>query len=126
MTPKELQNALALAEKSAGTLTEALLQGEAGQAEVAARALHQAAASLSEGLLGIRGGGSPAALELRRRLARIAQSLAMQREACARRGAVVDMALNAIVPATRASTYAGAGPYGRSAKQSGAFKLLSA
>ena len=65
--------------------------------------------------------------ELKHRLRRLGQDLAMQREACLRRFAVVDRALNSMIPSTRANTYAGgAGPYGRQARRSGAFGHISA
>jgi len=124
-----LHTSLELAEKSAGVLTHALLVGDPAQVEAATRELNQAALDLSERLRGLQQGMAPSAAGrvLQQRLAALAQHMAMQREACARRTAAVESALHAIVPAARPATYAVAsGPYGRGMKQSGAFKLLSA
>ena len=50
-----------------------------------------------------------------------------QRSGLARRAAVVERALHAMVPATRESTYGQhASPYGAPGRQSGAFKTLAA
>ena len=127
MPPQDLFTTLVAAEKSASVLSQALLLGQAELVEVAARELQQCALALSEGLQGVKPGRSAPGQALQRRLAKVAQTIAMQREACARRSAVVEMSLHSIVPATRCTTYSSAaGPYARNAKQSGAFKLLSA
>lgn len=60
------------------------------------------------------------------RLGKVAQGMAMQREALLRRTAVVERSLHSIVPASRSNTYGGAAPYGHSVRQTGAFKLLAA
>jgi hypothetical protein len=65
--------------------------------------------------------------ELKLRLKKIATGMAMQRESLIRRTALVETALNAVVPATQNATYAQTtGPYGSAGKQSGAFKYLAA
>ncbi len=64
---------------------------------------------------------------LRNRMRRVQALVGAQRGGLARQSARVDMALQAIVPAARSTTYgAGKGPYGGAARQTGAFKLLAA
>lgn len=65
--------------------------------------------------------------ELALRLKQIAASMATQREGLIRRSVLVTRALHVVVPATQETTYTQANsPYGRPAKQTGAFKYLSA
>lgn len=65
--------------------------------------------------------------DLTLRLKKIAESTAALKDGLFRRAALVEMALNAVVPATQKTTYAKAtGPYGSPGKQSGAFKYLAA
>ena len=117
---------LVAAEHCAHAVSQALLAGDPAHIEASSRELQQAALALSDLLQGARGQRThePA---FRQRLGGVLTSLGMQREALLRRSAVVERALHSIVPATRPSTYAGsARSYGHNAKQSGAFKLLSA
>ena len=117
---------LVLAEHHQQVLGAALLDGQPDRVAAAAGDLQQVVATLSGLLQRVQRGGRLApALQLR--LQRLGQGVAQQREACLRRGAVVDRALNSIIPSTRASTYGGAGgrPYGQQARRSGAFKLVS-
>jgi len=63
----------------------------------------------------------------RLRIQKIAAGLAAQREGLLRLTAVVEQSLDSLVPATRKVTYAAtSGLFGTHARQSGAFKLLSA
>jgi len=119
-------SALVVAETCASAVSMALLAGDPVAIEAASRELRQAALALSGLLQGAH--GKPASdPDFRRRLGRVLASLGMQREALLRRSAVVEHSLHSIVPATRSSTYAGSTrSYGYNAKQSGAFKLLSA
>lgn len=62
---------------------------------------------------------------LKLRLNRLADGMAVQRENLIRQAALVEMALNTIVPATRSATYTqDAAPYGSLGKQTGTFKYL--
>ncbi len=106
-------------------MSRALLLGEPGAIESAARELQQASLSLS-GLLQGRQAKAAQDRNFRQRLAKVAQGMAMQREALLRRSAVVERSLHSIVPASRSTTYGGATPYGHNARQTGAFKLLAA
>ncbi len=122
----DLHALLALAERRASVVAQALVGGEPEPLEAAVRGLHQCALELSGVMHGLKGSTvlDPAQ---RRRLANVGQAIAMQREACVRRLGVAERSLQSIVPATRASTYAGGpGSYGRGAVQCGAFKLLAA
>ncbi|MEO8858435.1 MAG: hypothetical protein ABI343_15745 [Burkholderiaceae bacterium] len=122
----DLHASLALAETCCTAVSKALLEGEPEAIEDAARDLQQASLALA-GMLPSRHGHALPNGALKLRLSKVAQSLSLQREALLRRAAVVERALHSIVPATQASTYAGnATPYGRGARQTGAFKLLSA
>jgi hypothetical protein len=117
---------LVAAENCASAVSKALLAGDPAHIEATSRELQQAAIALAGLFQGPRSQRvtDPA---FRQRLGRVLASLGMQREALLRRSAVVERSLHSIVPATRASTYAGsARSYGHNAKQSGAFKLLSA
>ena len=117
---------LVAAENCAHALSQALLAGDPARIEATSRELQQTALALSGLLQGARGkrANDPA---FRQRLGRVLASLGMQREALLRRSAVVERSLHSIVPATRSSTYAGsARSYGHNARQTGAFKLLSA
>lgn len=118
---------LAAAEHHTRELALALLDGPPDRVAAAATDMQQAATSLSGALQRVQQGGRVDAV-LAQRLRRLAQHVAQQREACLRRGAIVDRALNSIVPSARASTYAGAGngPYGQQVRRSGAFNQLSA
>ena len=125
-TETPVQEALSAAEHCANLVAQALLQGEPSAIESAAHDLHQASLSLS-GLLRSRQMNTSLDRGFRQRLGKVAQNMAMQREALLRRAVVVERSLHSLVPATRASTYAGgATPYGHHLKQTGAFKLLSA
>ena len=116
---------LVMTERCADALSQALLSGEPDAIESATRDLHQASLVLS-GVLQGRQGKAAQHPDFKKRLGKVMQGMAMQREALLRRSAVVERSLHSIVPATRASTYGGVAPYGHNARQSGAFKLLSA
>ena len=121
----EILATLALTERCADAVSQALLRAEPDAIEAAARDLQQASRRLS-GVLQGRFGKAAQSPGFTQRLGKLVQGMAMQREALLRRSAVVERALHSIVPATRAPTYGGAAPYGYNARQSGAFKLLSA
>jgi hypothetical protein len=118
---------LARAESGLEAVASALLLGRPDAMESAARALHQAAVELTSVVSGMR--GQPLQdPSLTKRIEAVSRGLVIWREACLRRCAVVERSLHSILPATRnASTYGGpAGPYARNARQSGAFKVLTA
>jgi len=129
LQPGDMQlflDALAEAERRTQGLASALLAGHPDLIASASQEVQQAAVALSGSLQVVQRRGS-LALQLKQRLRRLGQDLAMQREACLRRSAVVDRALNSIIPSARPSTYAGgARPYGQQARRSGAFTLISA
>ena len=117
---------LVAAENCADAVSQALLAGDPAHIETTSRELQQAALALSGLLQGARGKRAMDTA-FRQRLGHVLASLGMQREALLRRSAVVERSLHSIVPATRPSIYAGsARSYGHNARQSGAFKLLSA
>jgi hypothetical protein len=61
------------------------------------------------------------------RVARVRSQLGNQRSGVARQSARVELALHAIMPASRNATYGNArSPYGSGVTQTGAFKLLAA
>ncbi len=122
----DVESALAWAESCAGGVSQALLAGEPTAISSASSDLHQAALALASALQGVQG-RSARTPAFKLRLGKVVRDMAMQREALLRRSAVAELALHSIVPATRASTYGGGGrSYGHNARQSGAFKLLSA
>lgn len=123
--PIDIEATLALAERSVYAVSQALLQGQPDLVESATRDLQQASLTLSSVLQGLKGKTSRDQ-QLRQRLGKVVRGISMQREALLRRSAVVEMALHSMLPATRTPTYGGAAPYSRYARQSGAFKLLSA
>jgi len=105
----------------------ALLQGEPDLLAAAAAELQAVTQTL---VLALQAVSRDAATSpsLRSRLLQVAQTLGMHREACLRRASVVQRALHSILPtATGTATYgSGTGLYGNQARQSGAFKVLSA
>lgn len=126
MIPAHLEKALAELEFHVNTVSAALVSGEPVALEAASGALRQAAIDFSALLQRL----APSDLknqDLKLRLKKIAEGLTTQRTSLIRRTALVEMALNAIVPASRDTTYAqAAGPYGSVGKQTGAIKYLAA
>ena len=104
-------------------VSHALVQGQPDLLEAASRALHQSAQTLSDACL-----AAPDIADkgLKQRLAAVAQGMALQREACVRRLAVVERALHSVIPATRPATYGIAvRPYTRDGRQSGMLRGYS-
>lgn len=126
-TPRAtLQDTLTAAEKQMQSLGDALLEGLPDRVASASSDLQQAVLALAGMVQSAQRSG---ALDSRfhLRLQRLGQSLAMQREACLRRSAVVDRSLASIIPSSRTTTYGGgATPYGQQARRTGAFKLVAA
>ena len=120
---REIGACLARAEDSMLAVSHALVQGQSDLLEAASRALHQSARTLSDACL-----AAPDIADrgLKQRLAAVAQGMALQREACVRRLAVVERALHSVIPATRPSTYGTAiRPYTRDGRQSGMLRGYS-
>lgn len=126
MFPAHIEEALVEVELHFNDVSAALISGEPLALAAASTALRQASIDFSVLLQRL----SPLDLQngdFKLRLKKIAIGMASQRESLIRRSALVEMALNAIVPATQSTTYARAtGPYGSAGRQSGAFKYLSA
>ena len=126
MIPAHLEKTLAEVEFHFKAVSAALVSGDPAALEAASGSLRQIAIDFSAVLQGL----APSDLknqDLKLRLKKIAEGMATQRSSLIRRTALVEMALNAIVPASRSATYAQAtGPYGSAGKQTGAFKYLAA
>jgi len=122
----EVRNALDQAERSVGATGQALLLGDPDRVRAATRELHDGAHALALALRGV-GGGTALAASLRDRLVTVARDIGIQREALLRRSAVVDRALQSLVPQspTQSSTYCGAlGRYAGRAAAAPAFRTV--
>jgi hypothetical protein len=126
LIPPPIEHALASVESIFSDVSAALISGEPVALLSASAALKQATLDCAQLMQRL----TPADLKnpiLKLRLKTIADGLAVRRESLIRRTVLVERALNAVVPATRNTTYAkAAGPYGTAGKQSGSFKYLSA
>ena len=126
MIPAHIEESLVKVELIFSDVSAALVSGDPVALEASSAALRQAALEISalvQRLMPIERKNK----ELKLRLKKIAAGMAAQRESLIRRTALVEMALNAVVPATQSTTYAqSTGPYGSVGKQSGAFKYLAA
>lgn len=126
MLPIRLEQALTEVEQRFNELSAALVSGAPTALLAVSSALRQQAVDFSA-LLQTLGPVERSDKTLKSRLQSIASGMVLQRQSLIRRTVLVEMALNAVVPATQGASYAQvAGPYGSPAKQSGAFKFLSA
>ncbi len=126
MSPSEFENLLSQVEKSCQAVGDAVSHGGPEDVACASGKLQGLAVSISQ-LLSAYPAEAIAAQKCRTRLKQMSDSLSLQREQLIRRAAVNERALNTMVPATQESSYAlAAGLYGGTARQSGAFKLLTA
>lgn len=126
MSAIALEDALSVAELRFSEVSAALVSGEPLALDAASAALRQAALDLSAVLPGHKSAINNHQI-LKSRLATLSTGMAAQRESLVRRTVLAERALNAMVPATRSSTYApAAGPYGSPGRQTGAFKFLAA
>jgi hypothetical protein len=126
MLMPEIDKPLSMIESQYDALSSAVNSGDPVSVESASMALRQATVDFSNLLAGLPA-GVQATRELKARLKKLANGLAIQRGGLIRRTVVVERALHAVVPATRESTYAQSfGPYAGTGRQSGAFKLLAA
>ena len=116
-----------IAEAKQEVVGVALVAGQPGVLEVAAAELQAAIAALTQTVEAVKREG-PLAPALRQRLVQMSQRIALHREACLRRGVVVERTLLSVLPAAPSGPVYGTGtsPYSRAARQSGAFKVLSA
>jgi hypothetical protein len=126
MLSAELEKQLSMIEQQCEILTATVDSGDPVSLEAASTQLRQAAVDLARSPE-VSSLDAQATQAFRRRLQTIVNCVGFQRGGLARRAAVVERTLNAMVPATRESTYGqAAGPYGSTGRQSGAFKRLSA
>ncbi|WP_114972577.1 hypothetical protein [Rhodoferax ferrireducens] len=126
MFPAHIEEALTSVELLFTDVSAALVSGEPLALSAASDGLRQAAIDFSRLIQGLTSTDQENK-KLQSRLKKLSVGLAAQRESLIRRTVLVEMALNAIVPATRDATYAkAAGPYGTAGKQTGAFKYLAA
>lgn len=126
MLPAHLETSLSEVEVHFNDVSAALVSGEPVALTVASAALRQAALDFSALLQRL----TPADVKhkaLKPRLTQISNGMALQRESLLRRTALVEMALNTVMPSAPKSTYAQtAGPYASVGRPSGAFKYLAA
>lgn len=126
MLSPQAEKALVQVELQFDVVSAALISGEPAALESASAGLRQVAIDFSGLLQGL----APAELagkNLKLRLKKLAEGMAMQRESLIRRTVAVERTLHAIMPATRNATYTQtSGPYGSSGRPTGAFKLLLA
>lgn len=123
----EVEQAVAQAQRSQDAVGKALLAADPSLLVAAAQDFQQAVSALSERVHRLRQLG-PLPVPLQRNLQDIAQAIGMQREACLRRGALADQAVQSVLPAASATPVYGerSGPYGAGQRRSGAFKVLAA
>lgn len=125
MSPTHFESLLSQIEEQFQVVSLALVSGEASGLVNASAALRQASLDFGQCLENSR--RVPLAESTRLRIQKMAAGLAAQREGLLRLTAVADQSLNALIPATRKVTYAAASsPFATHARQSGAFKVLSA
>ncbi|MDP1656537.1 MAG: hypothetical protein Q8K91_01745 [Hylemonella sp.] len=126
MFPAQLEKQLSEIEQQCAALAEAVSSGEPVSLEAASTQLRQLAVELARSQE-VSHLDAQTMQAFKARLQKVVGGIGAQRGSLARRAAVVERGLNAMMPATRESTYGqAAGPYGAAAKQSGAFKLLTA
>jgi hypothetical protein len=124
MSSTHIERALAGLELLFNQVSDELLKGEP-------QALENTSSALRQGSIDFLALVQSLAPEQRKdkiiqtRLRGLAAGMAMQKESLLRRMVLVEMALNAVVPATRRDSYAKAGsPFGSPGRQTGAFKYL--
>ena len=126
MLSPEIEKPLSQIEAQCDVVLAAVESGDPVALETAGSALRQAAVDFSKLLEGGLADALPSK-EFRFRVKKIADEIIIQRENLIRRTVHVERVLHAIVPAMRTATYSSAsGPYGGAAKQTGAFRVLSA
>jgi hypothetical protein len=124
--PAHIEASLTEIESHFEGLSQALVSGEPQALEAASTALRQTALDFSQ-LLQRLNSTELQNHALKLRLKALSDGLVSRRETLIRRTVLVERELNAIVPATRSTTYAkSTGPYGSPAKQTGSFNSFSA
>lgn len=124
MLPSEIEHQLSQIEAQCEALAAAVVEGEPQALEALATQFRQAAVDLTRTVEALNLDRA-AVHAFKLRLKKLALTVAIQRGSLARQAAVTERALHALVPATQDQTYA-SGPYGGAARQSGAFKVLTA
>lgn len=117
MLPAAIEQALSLIEQQCAAVAAAVASGEPQALETASQALRQTAVDFAA-LLQQLGGGQEIAPELQARLKPLAAQLHSQRENLLRRAALVEQAVQTLLPSTRQPTYS---PGGRA----GAYKAFA-
>lgn len=125
MTNTIFETRLEAVELQLGVLRSDLLSGNPQAVHQASAALQQLAVDLFQLTeeLGRSQMGNAGSVQ---RVRALAVALQPVREGLLRQSAYVDRALEVIMPAAQQTTYAGTDRYGAAARQSGAFKVLSA
>ena len=126
MLPAHLEKSLSEVEAHFNDVSAALVSGEPVALTVASAALRQAALDFSA-LLQRLTAADVKHNALKPRLTQISNGMALQRESLLRRTALVEMALNTVMPSAPKATYAQTGGhYASVGRPSGAFKYLAA
>jgi hypothetical protein len=125
--PIDIETKLAQLEAQFEAVVAAVNSGDPEQLEKAGLTIRQAAVDFS-GMMQSVPADLAATKQIKPRLKKIANALAVQRVNLIRRSVVVDRTLQAMVPAAVDDAYkpGASGPYASALKQSGAFKLLAA
>lgn len=126
MLPAHLEKALTDVELQVNEVAAALVSGEPLALTSASAALRQVAIDFSA-LLQRLTSFDARPKDLKPRLTQISNGMLLQRESLLRRTALVEMALNTVIPTAADATYAQTGgPYASLGRQTGAFKYLAA
>jgi hypothetical protein len=126
MLSAEIEKQLSEIEQQCEVLTAAVDGGDPVSLEVSSTRLRQSAVDLFRSL-DVSCLDAQSMREFKTRLQKIVRGVGVQRGGLARRAAVVERGLHAMVPATRESTYGQeTGPYGAVGRRTGAFKQLTA
>lgn len=126
MLPAHLEKALTDVELHVNEVSAALVSGEPLALTSASAALRQVAIDFSA-LVQRLTSFDTKHTGLKPRLTQISNAMLLQRESLLRRTALVEMALNTVMPTAPKATYAQTGgPYASLGRQTGAFKYLAA
>jgi hypothetical protein len=104
MLPVEIEKPLSLIELQCEAVATAMGSGEPQALETASQSLKDAAVDFAA-LMQRLGGAQQAGPELRARLKKLAVQLNIQRENLLRRTAMVEQAVQTLLPSTRPATY---------------------
>lgn len=130
MEPNDLETSLLAIETQIDAVSRALISGDAEEIQRTSSVMRDLSMQFSQLLPQLLRSQSAAAFtndSFKLRLKKIRSSLAAQRAGLSRRTVAVESALNTLMPTSRATGYsAQSARYGTNARQSGAFKVLSA